>query len=74
MKCLVLSVAILSVSTAEQCSAPELENGVVVAEQNLQQNTFTGTFQLVFPHLSLYFLHLVPVDVTEGLCCMGHGF
>ena len=45
--CLLLCIITLGVCAAEQCAAPTLENGVVVAEQNLQLNTFTGTFQLV---------------------------
>jgi len=43
--CLLLCIITLGVCAAEQCAAPTLENGVVVAEQNLQLNTFTGTFQ-----------------------------
>ena len=68
--CLVIIIAILSVCGGEQCAAPELENGVVVAEQNLQKNTFTGTFQSVQSQIKTDTLFTTS-GATAGTSCMG---
>ena len=45
MKGIIVVLSMFAVVHAEQCRAPDLENGVVIAEQNLKQNSFTGTFR-----------------------------
>ena len=68
--CLVIIIAMLGVCGAEQCAAPVLENGVVVAEQNLQKNTFTGTFQSVQSQIKTDTLFTTS-GATAGTSCMG---